>query len=1050
MEFSTGALGVLVPKLRALLREEYNLQKSVNGRINYLMAELESMHGDLEKVSSVPMFKLDKKVIVWARYVQEISYDIDDNVDNILVQVEGMDSAKKHNNITRFIDWSLNLLSRARIRAKLLSNVQIRHETAVDLMEILGYVKEVKERCDMYNVDSIFIGPAAASIDPRNDGLYRKATALVGINETRDKLIEVLSITGDVSNRSYKGVSIFGSGGLGKTTLARKVYEKLRVEFDCCAFVSVGNNPDINRIFKDVLFELDQKKYENIYNTARDEKQLIDLLRRFLEDKRYFIVIDDIWDIKFWEAFKFAFLENNHGSRIISTTRRLDVAREAGDVYMLEPLSYDNSKMLFYTKIFGELGSSPDDVLDKILKRCGGVPLAIITMASLLAGKPREKWFEVYTSISFRDKDDNQCMDNTMRILSYCYYDMPFYLRTCLLYISVYPAGYTINKDYLIWKWVAEGFVPEQHGIGLFERGERYFIELMNRSMIQPVQEERQVGYVDSCCVHDMVHSLIRSLSCKENLFITLDHEQDTIPQNNIRRISYQRSKIEDSPHAQIGMPSMRSFIACCSEFPKMVPISNFHALRVLALEKCHFLKSYHLRHLGKLLQLRYLGLAGTPICDLPMEIIALKLLQTLDLAETGIKQLPSSIGLLTQLMRLRGMFATKAPVDGTIMKLTSLEELWIDPAAANEDKKTTEKFVTELGNLKKLRVLATNIPAVLDESLEEALLQSIRNMPNLHYLFVQFLSSGMSLKLQAPTFVPPKYLRYLWLGGIDFFTMPEWINSSLLPHLCFLKVCIQDVDSQDMLTLGMLPELCCLHLFTTSLFAINYGGGYFQKLRSLCLARATFSRDKCGVPILPSLEDLHFAIDIAEVKQVCTYYGQSISSFLPTLIALRSIPMLVKVHVKLFCEGATAWDVEEIEAALKHIVRSHGNHPILETQRENEEQMTTSDRGQQPRMDKYRVLDFHVHVYNLNVMCYAFDFTILEDLPSLEKVIARINCMDATLVEVEEAEVALKRAVAAHPMHPTLKMERYSEDKMMVPGGENNQDDHGATHTRP
>lgn len=287
MEFSTGALGVLVPKLRALLREEYNLQKSVNGRINYLMAELESMHGDLEKVSSVPMFKLDKKVIVWARYVQEISYDIDDNVDNILVQVEGMDSAKKHNNITRFIDWSLNLLSRARIRAKLLSNVQIRHETAVDLMEILGYVKEVKERCDMYNVDSIFIGPAAASIDPRNDGLYRKATALVGINETRDKLIEVLSITGDVSNRSYKGVSIFGSGGLGKTTLARKVYEKLRVEFDCCAFVSVGNNPDINRIFKDVLFELDQKKYENIYNTARDEKQLIDLLRRFLEDKRY-------------------------------------------------------------------------------------------------------------------------------------------------------------------------------------------------------------------------------------------------------------------------------------------------------------------------------------------------------------------------------------------------------------------------------------------------------------------------------------------------------------------------------------------------------------------------------------------------------------------------------------------------------------------------------------------------------------------------------------------------------------------------------------------
>jgi disease resistance protein RPM1 len=667
---------------------------------------------------------------------------------------------------------------------------------------------------------------------------------------------------------------------------------------------------------------------------------------------RYFVVIDDIWDINILEELKLAFLENNHGSRILTTTPQLDVAREAGDVYMLEPLSYDNSKILFYTKIFGDLGSCPDDdVLDKILIRCGGVPLAIITMASLLASKPREKWFQVYTSTRFSDNKDNQYMDNTLRILSYCCYDMPSYLRTCLLYTSIYPAGYTINKDYLIWKWVAEGFVHDEHGIGLFELGERYFFELMNRGMIQPVHQERQAGYVDSCCVHDMVHSLIRSLSCKENLFTILDHEQDTTPPNNMRRISYQRRKVEDGPHAQIGMPSMRSFIACCSEFPKMVvPISNFHALRVLALERCYFMKSYHLTHLGKLLQLRYLGLAGTPICELPVEIVALKLLQTLDLAETGIKQLPSSIGQLTQLMRLRGMFATKAPVDGTIMKLTSLEELWIDPPAANDEgNKTAEKFVVELGNLKKLRVLATNIPAALDENLEEALLQSIRNMPNLHYLFVQFLSSGVSLKLQAPSFVPPKYIRYLWLGGIDFLTMPEWINSSLLPHLCFLMVCIKDLEAQEMLTLGMLPELCCLHLFTTSIFSVHYGGGYFQKLRSLCLGRATFSRDKFGDPtILPSLEDLHFAIDVGEMKHICNYYGQSISSFLSTLVALHSIPMLVKVQVKLFCEDATSRDVEEIEAALKHIVHSHGNHPILETQRENEDRMTTSDSGQQ------------------------------------------------------------------------------------------------------
>jgi len=188
---------------------------------------------------------------------------------------------------------------------------------------------------------------------------------------------------------------------------------------------------------------------------------------------RYFIVVDDIWEMKSWETIKLALVENNSGSRIITTTQKVQVA--TGEIYNLQPLSYDNSRKLFYTRLFGGEGECPDNQLDevskKILKKCDGVPLAIITMASLLVGKSREEWYEVYSSIGL-DHNHNQQVDTTMKILSLSYYDLPSHLKTCLLYLSAFPEDYFIEKGSLIEKWIAEGFVTKEHGLGLLEVGE--------------------------------------------------------------------------------------------------------------------------------------------------------------------------------------------------------------------------------------------------------------------------------------------------------------------------------------------------------------------------------------------------------------------------------------------------------------------------------------------------------------------------------------------------------------------------------------------------
>ena len=90
------------------------------------------------------------------------------------------------------------------------------------------------------------------------------------------------------NSKEMKIVSVVGFGGLGKTTLVKAVYEKLTVDIRYKAFVPVGRNPDLNKVLRDILVELDKERYTMGVNlTVFDERQLVNELREFLKDKRY-------------------------------------------------------------------------------------------------------------------------------------------------------------------------------------------------------------------------------------------------------------------------------------------------------------------------------------------------------------------------------------------------------------------------------------------------------------------------------------------------------------------------------------------------------------------------------------------------------------------------------------------------------------------------------------------------------------------------------------------------------------------------------------------
>ncbi|KAG2562623.1 hypothetical protein PVAP13_8KG271102 [Panicum virgatum] len=407
---------------------------------------------------------------------------------------------KELHGLRGFIDRSLDLLTKAKIR----------HKLGTEIKDLRRSIKEVSERHDRYKVSHVAAKPAEVPVhNLRLSAMYKKAAELIGTEEKSNELIGRIMVGDEPSKKQLKKVSIVGFGGLGKTTLAKVVYDKLKEQFDCAAFVSVSLNPNLERIFVNMLCQL--RHHKNVVTC--DTEQLINEARDFLQDKRYLIVIDDIWKISVWKTIQYALVDNECGSVIISTTRNLDVANKIGGVYQLQPLSPADSRKLFNLRIFGTedkcLSNKLAEVSTEILRKCGGVPLAIITIASTLASKEgmeniHQYWSKVCKTLG-SGLEDSPDVEDMRRILSISYYDLPPHLKHCMLYLSSYPEDYEIRTEELIWKWMGEGFILKEQGRSFYDVGEDYISELINRSMIQPSSISRKSKKAVVCRVHDMI-----------------------------------------------------------------------------------------------------------------------------------------------------------------------------------------------------------------------------------------------------------------------------------------------------------------------------------------------------------------------------------------------------------------------------------------------------------------------------------------------------------------------------------------------------------------
>uniref|UniRef100_R7W810 Putative late blight resistance protein-R1A-6-like protein n=1 Tax=Aegilops tauschii TaxID=37682 RepID=R7W810_AEGTA len=212
-------------------------------------------------------------------------------------------------------------------------------------------------------------------------------------------------------------------------------------------------------------------------------------------DSRYLIVVDDVWSVPTWEAIRSKLPEKNCGSRIIVTTRIETVAKAASAseyfIHHMKPLEREASEKLFVKRVFGstEKGICPKQLkatMDKILKTCGGLPLAIVSIASILASyrsaEGMEMWKRVSRSIGSQ-MESHPNLEGMRRLITLSYDYLPHHLKACMMYLSMFPEDYVIAKDRLLYRWIVEGLVTEKRGLTLLEVAEEYFNELISRNM---------------------------------------------------------------------------------------------------------------------------------------------------------------------------------------------------------------------------------------------------------------------------------------------------------------------------------------------------------------------------------------------------------------------------------------------------------------------------------------------------------------------------------------------------------------------------------------
>ncbi|XP_047096387.1 disease resistance protein RPM1-like [Lolium rigidum] len=888
-----------------LLAKKVNGLMELPGKIKMIDKELRMLNGVIQDLGSS---HLSNNVIKeWITGVRNLAYHVEDVVDKYLYEAVKVNEE--------------DFLSRYVFNMGGARNAIVFSKIVVEVAEIEIELKQVKENQAYWTNTIVPVNNDRAEIDrQRSGGGFQGLFCdedLVGIDENRSKLTEWLS----TDEKDSTVITISGMGGLGKTTLVRNVYDREKGNFPGGqAWIVVSQKYDVVDLLTKLLSKIGQSQP---VSAKPDVDDLTNAIQKTLQYKKCLIVLDDVWNEEAYNQMHNAF-KGSQGSRVMITTRKEKVAAIAhnGRRMIVQPLGSTESYKLFCSRAFHNTSPDPDrkcppelrcppeleTVAAAIADRCHGLPLAIVACGSLLSKKePTEHaWDQMYNQLRSKLQENN----HVQAILILSYHDLPGNLRNCFLYCSLFPEDYPMPRESLVRMWVAEGFAIRKDQSTAEEVAEDNLMELISRNMLEVVERD-ELSRVTTCKMHDIVRSLALDIA-KEERFGSANDEGEMInTDTEVRRFSTCGWKGDGSRPAAAGVkfPRLRTVMSIASSTSMISSIlSGSNYLTVLELQDSGI--SQLPETIGNLFNLRYIGLRRTNIESLPDSIEKLSNLETLDIKQTKIVKLPPGI---VKVEKLRHLFADRfaderqtefryfVGVEAPKMISNCHDLQTLETVCASKDLSQQLRKMTKLQT-----VWIDNINASNCEDLFEAL----SYMPLLSSVLLSASDERETLSFEKLKPISTKLTRLIVRGGWAHGTLNCPIFQGSGRYLRYLALSWCNLGEEDPLKLlaSQVPALTYLSLNRVSSAAILVlSAGCFPKLKTLVLKN------------MPNVNQL-----VIEDNAIPAIHGIYIVSLREMNMAPHGIDCLGSLK-KLWLLGLhrdfkADWDLKQMHNKLKHV----------------------------------------------------------------------------------------------------------------------------------
>ncbi|PNX95127.1 disease resistance rpp13-like protein 1-like [Trifolium pratense] len=799
-----------------------HLDEALLEKLKMLLLSVITVLNDAEEKQFV-----DPLVKEWVDRLKNVAYDADDVLDEIATKaIQDKMDPRFQTTLNQVKDYasSLNPFSE-RVQSKI-GRIVERLKSILEHKNILGLKEGGVGK-------SLSFGSATTSLVNEH--------RVYGRDGDREKIIDFL-LAGDSNGEGVPVVAIVGMGGIGKTTLAQILYndERVRNHFQSRSWAFVSDTSNVYEMTKKV-FESFTLSHSNISDLNILQIKLKDRLAR----KRFLLVLDGFQNENFldWDILQRPFLSGNYGSRIIVTTRSQSVATliRADLTHSLSLLSHDDTWKLFASHAFKS--GNPNDELpilaqigQKIVKKCNGLPLAAKALGSLLRTKVDEEEWKCVCYSRIWELPSDKC--SILPALRLSYSHLPSHLKRCFTYCSIFPKGFEIQKQNLIYLWMAEGILPPQKTKKRMEDvGEEFFQELLSRSFFY-----RSTYHISHYMMHDLIHDVAQFVAGE--FYYNLDDSNPRKVTFSVRHLSYLQGIYDDPEKFEIfsEFKELRTFIPF--KFSYFVYSSSITSMVSILLPKLKRLRVLSLSHypitklpdsIGNLLHLRYLDLSYTGIECLPDSISTLYNLETLLLSSCrSLTMLPENMSNLVNLRQLDISGCTVTQMPAKFGKLKSLQVLTSFVIGNKRGSK-----ISELGELSNLHgaLLIGGLQNVVDPT--EAFDANLKRKKYLRE--VEFKWTTLTHDQESETNVldmlePHKNVERLKIQNFGGNKLPNWLGSSSFSNMVFLHLanCENCKSLPSLGQLSSLTELCISNMKSLQKVGQEFYGNGIESFKLL------------------------------------------------------------------------------------------------------------------------------------------------------------------------------------------------------------------------